>query len=342
MKVLTGDQQRILELFLNNYDTNSDALKTMMTQVYKTFVNEVGLKASYSQEEVDEWINNHEKKNQRPNNNCRLFLQKFMSFIGQDGLQLRKVKKYKGTPKPIPKHSQLVKILQKALELYGIEFTLYLKIIDIGALRKMEALSIRPIDIEYDIDSPPPKVKVHGKGNRDRFVVLPYDFYKKMIEFILKNGIEDSEPIFKIGYRQAQKQFEMSCIKAGFYNFRSFTTQRVDSSGVSHEKTYRQKVSMFSLHRLRHRRATVWNDRKIPLANISKMLGHSDVSTTQIYIDTNSEKIFNEWAMIEYEDLKERIMIKYDLNSEEADLYIDKYKETLPQRRKNEGDDNAI
>lgn len=45
------------------------------------------------------------------------------------------------------------------------------------------------------------------------------------------------------------------------------------------------------LHSLRHTYATVLHQRGLPIEKVSKLLGHADISTTQIYAQT---KIDNE------------------------------------------------
>jgi integrase len=53
------------------------------------------------------------------------------------------------------------------------------------------------------------------------------------------------------------------------------------------------------LHDLRHVFATRLNERAVPLPNISRMLGHSNVKTTEIYINPQDSDLKNAFAVLE-------------------------------------------
>lgn len=142
-------------------------------------------------------------------------------------------------------------------------------------LRLSELSSINISSIEKDI------LKVIGKGNKERIVYLnnvcidSIDKYLKTERNKIKK-IKDENALFlsqqgnRINKRTIQKM--ILCLNI--------------NSGLNKPK--------LSPHKLRHTMATLLYHEGVDLNALRSLLGHSNISTTQIYTHTNSERLKNE------------------------------------------------
>jgi len=105
-----------------------------------------------------------------------------------------------------------------------------------------------------------------GKGSKDRIVPLPKGFREKHLKLL---------PI-KCGVRSLQISFKKYCKKA---------------------KLLENKPTLH-FHSLRHGFATQSVSNGVPIHHIRTLLGHSNISTTNIYLEANPKD-----ALKSYEDL---------------------------------------
>ncbi|WP_408956342.1 site-specific tyrosine recombinase/integron integrase [Natroniella sp. ANB-PHB2] len=142
-------------------------------------------------------------------------------------------------------------------------------------LRISELVSLNINDINYQDQS----IKFYGKGNKERYVPL----HKEVIDAI-KNYLPDRKQITpnntdakkalflsnrgnRISTRTVQKMVKKYAKKAGIKNAESITP-----------------------HKLRHTFASMLYQRTKDLRVLQELLGHSDISTTQIYTHTDKEQ----------------------------------------------------
>lgn len=102
-----------------------------------------------------------------------------------------------------------------------------------------------------------------AKFSKDRVVPLPSTWKSYMINFL---------PINK-GVRALEKAFKLACKKAGVN-------------------------SIYHFHSLRHSFATRCLERGMPINQVSMLMGHSSIGTTNIYVQANPID-----ALKKYEDL---------------------------------------
>ena len=110
-----------------------------------------------------------------------------------------------------------------------------------------------------------------AKGNKDRIVPLPKGFkeeYIKLIPFKFKN--------LKSGVRSLEKAFKTYANRAGVTKVKP----------------------TIHFHSLRHGFATTAVKRGIPIHYIRTLLGHTNISTTNVYLEMNPKE-----ALKSYEDL---------------------------------------
>jgi site-specific recombinase XerD len=127
-----------------------------------------------------------------------------------------------------------------------------------------------------DIDFKDGIIKIrNGKGGKQRFVAIPKKTLKELKKFVQSLKIKFPTTNFV------------------FPNSRG---QRMDNSYV-----YRRMSRIMGkmadekkgAHRLRHSGATVMLDRGAPLVGIQKQLGHSSLSSTEIYLHTAVKRLKN-------------------------------------------------
>ena len=129
-----------------------------------------------------------------------------------------------------------------------------------SGLRISEVLKLKKNDVSLDEK----QIRINeGKGKKDRIVPIPRGFKEKHLEYIP----------FDFKDRSLQKTFRLYSEKSGL----------------------REKKPNVHFHSLRHGFATQCLRKGIGLRSIQMMLGHSDLSTTAIYLQLAPEEVLNEY-----------------------------------------------
>lgn len=130
-----------------------------------------------------------------------------------------------------------------------------------SGLRISEIIKLRREDIDMDKR----QIRINeGKGKKDRVVPIPKGFKERHLEYIP----------FEFKDRALQKAFRLASEKSGL-------------------KLRKPSVHM---HSLRHGFATQCIRRGIGLRSVQMMLGHSDLSTTAIYLQLAPEEALKEYT----------------------------------------------
>lgn len=137
-------------------------------------------------------------------------------------------------------------------------------------LRISEALNLNMKDIESD------SLIIKGKGNKERIVPIIDIVKEKINEYkeISPFNFRNSDPIFR-GARGAR------------------LTARVAERDIEKIRNYLGLSDQTTPHSLRHSFATSLLENGTDLRTIQELLGHSSLSTTQLYTKTNMKKIIN-------------------------------------------------
>ena len=142
-----------------------------------------------------------------------------------------------------------------------------------GGLRLNEVTHLKPTDI----DSKRMTIKVRGKGNKERIIPI----YEQAAQLV-KNYIEETRPQL---LRNKEEQ-------ALFLNPRG---DRLTRQGFWQKlKEYAKSAELgvtISPHTLRHSFATHMLSGGADLRSVQELLGHANISTTQIYTHLTSEHI---------------------------------------------------
>jgi len=121
-----------------------------------------------------------------------------------------------------------------------------------AGMRISEVVNLEPRDIDFD------KKSIHirqGKGSKDRIVPMPKGFMPKHMKHL---------PM-KCGARALQSAFKKTCEAAGLF----------------------ETKPELHFHSLRHGFASHLAGKGVPIHHLRTLLGHSNISTTNIYLEAN-------------------------------------------------------
>jgi len=137
-------------------------------------------------------------------------------------------------------------------------------------LRKQELLNLKFTDV--DIDNLTLFIR-QGKGNKDRIVPIT-----DTLGFTLKKYLDERRKLNKTN----PEFFSSVRGNTGFTvsGLKKLVEQLRASSGIS-----------FTIHKLRHTFATLMLEGGCDIYSLSKMMGHSDIKTTTIYLAASAEHL---------------------------------------------------
>lgn len=139
-----------------------------------------------------------------------------------------------------------------------------------AGIRKQELLNLKYTDV--DIDNLTIFIR-QGKGRKDRIIPMSYSLAQ-----ILKKYITERSKL----HRTNSEFFSSLHGNMGFTDngLKKLVDQIRKSSGI-----------IFSVHKLRHTFATLMLEGGCDIYSLSKMMGHSDIKTTTIYLAASAEHL---------------------------------------------------
>ncbi|MDD3453625.1 MAG: tyrosine recombinase [Bacilli bacterium] len=181
-------------------------------------------------------------------------------------------------PKSLPRilsKEEIIKILNVDLvNKYSYRNKAMLELMYASGLRISELLNIKTHDIDLDIGI----VRVMGKGNKERLVPVD-DYAIKYIKIYINE--------YRILLNKNNSDFL-------FLNNLGSNLSRQSLFNILKEIYIKKNInSTFSPHTLRHSFATHLLENGADLRSIQEMLGHSNITTTQIYTHV-SDKVVND------------------------------------------------
>lgn len=137
------------------------------------------------------------------------------------------------------------------------------------------------------------RVLVHGKGKKDRYCYL--NARAALAIEIYMNLRKDSNPYLNPRMKEVRdKRVSKKEAKNWWKNPDNIDVGHSDQSTVEYimrKMAQRAGVERANPHKLRRTCATMALKRGMPLTQVSKMLGHEDLSTTQIYLDLSEDDL---------------------------------------------------
>ena len=184
--------------------------------------------------------------------------------------------------KKIPKAISKLQMEQIFMNLYNSKQTnkelyiLVLKLIYLSGLRISEALNLKWSDINHQDNS----IYIYGKGSKERKVYIIKDFLD-----LLKNLGKKNQFVFVL-------------------NNKKISTRSVNKflENCHNDSIIKDKLSS---HIFRHSFATTMLENNADIRHIQKLLGHSSISTTEIY--TKVAKSMKKRVLDSYHPLKNKL-----------------------------------
>ncbi len=155
-----------------------------------------------------------------------------------------------------------------------------------AGLRKQELLHLKYTDV--DIENLTLFVR-QGKGSKDRIIPISYTLAQSLKKYLdERKKLNKTNPEFFSSLRG----------NIGFTSdgLKRLVEQVRKSSGVT-----------FSVHKLRHTFATLMLEGGCDIFSLSKMMGHSDIKTTTIYLAASAEHLRAQMTKHPLNDLPVRI-----------------------------------
>jgi len=137
-----------------------------------------------------------------------------------------------------------------------------------SGLRLSECINLKYTDL--DLDEGTGWVRL-GKGNKDRLFIISEIFGKNLKIYKEKKGADGKGYIFMVNGRKMSPRGIQHAIKTA-----------AERAGLEKE---------VHVHTLRHSFATHLLENGVDIRKIQKLLGHSNLQTTQIYTQVSSEEI---------------------------------------------------
>ncbi len=184
----------------------------------------------------------------------------------------------KKIPKAISKSQmeQIFEDLKKSKQTNAGLYILILKLIYLSGLRISEALNLKWSDINHQDNS----IYVYGKGSKERKVFIINDY---LIQ--LKNLEKNHQYVFTINKKKISTR-----------SVNKFLQNCYDNSLIKNK---------LSSHIFRHSFATTMLENNADIRHIQKLLGHSSISTTEIY--TRVAKSMKKRVLDSYHPLKNKL-----------------------------------
>jgi len=139
-----------------------------------------------------------------------------------------------------------------------------------AGLRKNELLNLKFADV--DIENLTIFIQ-QGKGHKDRMVPISYSLAQSLTRYI-----------------QERKRLNKTCPQF-FTSLRQNGGFTVDGLKKLVEQVRKVSGIFFTVHKLRHTFATLMLEGGCDIYSLSKMMGHSDIKTTTIYLSASVEHL---------------------------------------------------
>lgn len=207
-------------------------------------------------------------------------IKKFFNFAGESALvNVQAPKRTRSLPKAL--NEDEIKILlaapdnviysSKSSEFSRIRNKLIITLLYSSGLRVSELVSLKVKSIDLDERT----IHIRGKGSKDRIVLFDYTT-KRLMKVYLRKRIHDSEYLFLNRYG--------NCLSSRY-------VQKM-IKGYGPAAGIKKKVTP---HILRHSFATHLLRKGMDIRAIQKLLGHSNITTTQIYTSVDMETLKSDY-----------------------------------------------
>ena len=283
----------IYEKFINTYTQYLISEKNLSNNTVKNYLIDLNqfFSNNFSYTQIDKEFETFISKLRRKNlslssiNRKVSVIKNFLKFLQSEKIidqinlyKFESLKNSKKIPKAIAKSQidEIFNLLNNSKSRNSKVYTMVLRLMFLSGLRVSEALNLRWSDLNINDFS----LNIYGKGSKERKVYLTQDF-SKQLSHLKSNSIF----IFHIKNKPIStrtiNKFLNDSFKKGIIN------------------------KSLSSHIFRHSFATTMLENNADIRHIQKLLGHSSISTTEIY--TKVAKSLKKNVLDSYHPLKNKL-----------------------------------
>ena len=275
--------ERFEEMIIAERNLSLKSVASYKTDI-KNFLKFTKNKIEISKNEIQDYIEYLKSKNSKQSSIMRSIssLRQFFAFLRDEKVITKDPTidiKLKSKNKPLPKvlsENDVRLLLSYFNSNKNPRLKAMLHILYGAGLRVSELVSLTKDSLIQDEDSKRYVLLVKGKGNKERIVPL-----NNMAIEAVKMHLESQDEKFKFnGYLFPSHSKNGYITRQGFAKLLKEVAIEV---GIAAER--------ISPHVIRHAFATHLLSHGADLLSIQKLLGHKDISTTQIYTHVSNEKI---------------------------------------------------
>ena len=283
----------IYEKYLNTYCQYLISEKNLSSNTVKNYLIDLNqfLSNNFSHSQIDiefeAFISKLRKNNLSLSSINRKVsvIKNFFKFLQSEKMidqinfdKFESLKNTKKIPKAISKSQidEILNLLNNSKSRNSKVYTMVLKLMFLSGLRVSEALNLRWSDLNINDFS----LNIYGKGSKERKVYLTQDF-SKQLSHLKSNSIF----IFNIKNKPISTRTINKFLNDSFKN------------GIINKS--------LSSHIFRHSFATTMLENNADIRHIQKLLGHSSISTTEIY--TKVAKSLKKNVLDSYHPLKNKL-----------------------------------
>ena len=285
----------IIEQFLQ-YLTIDLGLSTNTTSAYRNDLNQyftsigknnnsINYSKVITRENINQYIKTMQKKQYASTTISRKIesIKSFVSYLEEEGILFENVTKSVKTPRKglsipntlsIDNILSILNYLKKDISLIGVRNLTIIELLYATGMRVSELITLNLNDISIEEQH----LRCTGKGSKQRMVPI-----YSSIATLLSNYINFIRP--KLATKKSND------MKAVFVNSRGTKLTRQSIWLLTKDIVNATNIKSFSPHTLRHSFATHLLEGGASLKNVQDLLGHSNISTTQIYTHINDNKL---------------------------------------------------
>ena len=168
----------------------------------------------------------------------------------------------------------------------GLRNKVLLSLMYATGARAQEICDLKVKDFNFNVK--PVTVSILGKGSKRRQISIPEKAGTIIWKYIRHRKIDDKPESF-IFSSQTHEKMSVSCVEEIFKKY-------ISEAKKLHPNLF--KMDNYSPHSMRHTTATHMVEMGIPLIVIKNFLGHSSITTTEVYIEiaqNTIDKNVREW-----------------------------------------------
>jgi len=280
-------------LSINTINSYKKDILQLQNYISLIFNNNIDLRDILSKDVFDQYLIYLYEKEYKPATLARKLssLKSFILFLEDEKIISVNPAKYLKFPKlerKIPKtlNQEVIDIMLDNSKYLSLRDSTIVELIYATGIRASELINIKITDIDFDEAT----LRILGKGAKERIIPI-HDLALKLILKYWKNEISKHNKLVK----NKNIKFNRDLL------FLNVSGKKLTRQGLWYiikniSKKLGLDINKVSPHILRHTFATHLLYNGVPIRHLQELLGHSNISTTQIYTHLSDQHIESEYS----------------------------------------------